>query len=115
MNYRILSGTLKKYTSKTLVEAIKNTNESRRDWLLNKFAFEAKRSGRTSNYKLWQDGFHPVILDSNEKIDQRINYIHNNSVKAGFVRCQRDFINSSYLACEDENYNLLNVPVNVLN
>ena len=52
----------KRHTSKELVEAVKDINESRREWLLNKFSFEAKRSGRTKNYKLWQDGFHPITF-----------------------------------------------------
>ena len=101
----------KRHTSKELVEAVKDINESRREWLLNKFSFEAKRSGRTKNYKLWQDGFHPIILDTNFKIDQRVNYIHYNPIDAGFVLHERDFVNSSYLGYEDENCKVLNVPI----
>jgi REP element-mobilizing transposase RayT len=104
----------KKFTSKELIVAINDTNESRREWMLNKFSYEAKRSGRTSNYKLWQDGFHPIILDTNEKILQRVNYIHKNPIDAGFVKHERDFVNSSYLAYENENYKMLNVPIKVL-
>ena len=57
----------KKYTSKKLIEAIQEHPESRREWLLKKFSFEAQKSGRAKNYKLWKDGFHPVILDILEK------------------------------------------------
>ena len=42
----------KRHTSKELIIAIKDINESRREWLLNKFRYKAKRSGRTKNYKL---------------------------------------------------------------
>ncbi|MFD1553808.1 transposase [Putridiphycobacter roseus] len=104
----------KKHTSKELIKAIKNINESRREWMLKKFAYEANRSGRTSHYKLWQDGFHPVILDTNEKIVQRVNYIHKNPVKAGIVRQERDYLNSSYLAYENKDFKMLNIPVHVL-
>jgi hypothetical protein len=69
---------------------------------MNKISFEANRSGRATNYKLWQDGFHPVILDTNLKRDQRVRYIHYNPVEAGFVFHERDWVNSSYLVYEEE-------------
>ena len=28
---------------------------------------------------------HPIELNTNNKIDQRVSYIHNNPVKAGYV------------------------------
>jgi len=104
----------KKHTSKQLIKAIQDINESRREWMMNKFSYEANRSGRTSNYKLWQDGFHPVILDTNTKLQQRLNYIHYNPIEAGFVKEERDWVNSSYLAYEVENYKLSNVPIDIL-
>ena len=76
---------IKKFTSKKLIEAIQEHAESRREWLLRKFSYEAQKSGRAINYKLWQDGFHPVILDTLEKIEQRVNYIHYNPVEAEIV------------------------------
>ena len=99
----------KKFTSKALVSAIKEHPESRREWLLNKFRYEAKRTNRASNYKLWQDGFHPVLLDTVEKVEQRINYIHYNPVETGFVYQERDWVNSSYAQYEEGNLETSNV------
>ncbi|MBS9768914.1 MAG: transposase [Flavobacteriaceae bacterium] len=101
----------KKFTSKQLVKAIKEYPESRREWLLNKFSYEAKRTNRATNYKLWKDGFHPIILDTIEKIEQRVNYIHNNPVTAGFVYEQGGWVNSSYVMYEDDNLEQCNVNV----
>jgi putative transposase len=53
---------LKKFTSKELISTIQQTNESRSVWLLKKFKFAAERIRRGVNYKVWQDGFHPVEL-----------------------------------------------------
>ncbi|MCB9224225.1 MAG: transposase [Crocinitomicaceae bacterium] len=103
----------KKFTSKRLIEAIQDQGESRSEWMLKKFQFEAKRSGRAENYKLWQDGFHPVILDTKQKREQRVRYIHYNPVDAGFVQNERDWLNSSYLAYEEEDP-LLNIEVSPL-
>jgi REP element-mobilizing transposase RayT len=39
----------KKFTSKKLIEAIREHPESRREWLLQKFNFEAQKTGRAKN------------------------------------------------------------------
>ena len=104
----------KKFTSKELIREITDQAESRREWLLNKFSYAAKQSGRATHYKLWQDGFHPVLLDNYKKIEQRINYIHYNPVAAGFVYHERDWKNSSFSAYEEGNREIPNVKVNVL-
>ena len=75
----------KKFTSKELIKAIKKNPESRREWLLNKFEFAAGRINRGVNYKLWKDGFHPVELNTNEMLDERLDYIHTNPVKEGIT------------------------------
>lgn len=103
----------KKYTSRELVKTINDLAESRKVWMLKKFSFEAKRSGRASHYKLWQDGFHPVLLDTNKKIEERLRYLHYNPIDAGFVKNERDWVNSSYLAYEEES-SILNVTIEML-
>lgn len=104
----------KKYTSKKLIDAIKEYPESRREWLLNKFSYAAKRINRAANYKVWKDGFHPVILDTSKKVEQRLNYIHYNPVAAELVYYERDWVNSSYRAYEEENPNISNVRIKTL-
>ena len=91
----------KKHTNKKLIELINESGESRKEWMLNKFAYEAKRSGRASKFKVWKDGFHPITLDDNLKIEQRLNYIHYNPIEAGFIAHERDWLNSSYRAYEE--------------
>ena len=104
----------KKYISKKLIKAIQQHPESRREWLLKKFSFEAQKSGRATNYKLWKDGFHPVLLDTLEKMEQRVNYIHYNPVEAEIVFHERDYVNSSYRNYEEENTVFCNVNVEPL-
>ncbi|WP_240643027.1 transposase [Sinomicrobium pectinilyticum] len=60
----------KKFTSKQIITGIKEHPESRREWLLNKFSYAVKRTGRGKHYKVWKDGFHPVLLDTIKKIEQ---------------------------------------------
>jgi len=86
---------LKKYTSREIIKAIKNSSESRNHWMLKKFEYAAIRTKRGGNYKVWQDGFHPIQLDTNEMIDQRLQYIHQNPVVAGIVDREESYIYSS--------------------
>ena len=86
---------LKKFTSKALVKMIQETPESRREWLLNKFSFAAKRLKGGVNYKLWQDGFHPLELASNKMIDQRFDYVHNNPVVEAYVYSPEQWVYGS--------------------
>lgn len=86
---------MKKFTSKAIIKAIAETNESRREWLLIKFAFAAKRINRGVNHKVWQDGFHPIELTSNKLMDQKLDYLHNNPVIEGYVYRAEDWVYSS--------------------
>ena len=58
--------------------------------------------------------FHPVILDTLEKMEQRVNYIHYNPVEAGIVFHERDYVNSSYRHYEEEHTVFCNVNVEPL-
>lgn len=84
----------KKFTSKRIIETIKEINESR-DWLLNKFQFAAKIHSKTEEYKFWQDGFHPVILETNSLMEIKLDYVHHNPVEAGIVFEPQNYVLSS--------------------
>ena len=101
----------KKHTSKQFIKAIKESPESRREWLLAKFNYAAKRVKKGVNFKVWKDGFHPVILDTSKKIEQRINYIHYNPVASELVYHERDWKNSSYSVYEEDNLEIPSVKV----
>jgi len=75
----------KKFTTNSFIKLIKEPGESRREWLLKKFAYAAMRIKRNSKFKVWKDGYHGVELTSNEMIQERLDYIHNNPVESGVV------------------------------
>jgi putative transposase len=52
--------------------------------MLDKFSFEAKRTGRAENFKIWKDDNHAINLCNIDMIE-KINYIHNNPVRNGLV------------------------------
>ena len=93
-----LSDTIKEFksfTAKQMLETIQTEPESRRDWMLNLFEFSAKQHKRNSKYQIWTHENHAEIIYSNKFIDQKINYIHENPVRAGIVEKAEDYLYSS--------------------
>lgn len=75
----------KKFTSSQLIEAIAiNPQESRRDWMLWMFERAGKKNSNNKKYQFWQQDNHPIELEG-EWIDQKLEYIHNNPIEAGWV------------------------------
>jgi REP element-mobilizing transposase RayT len=85
----------KKFTSKAILKIIQEIPESRRDWLLYRFEFAGKFDNRIKKYKFWQETNHAVLLHTNEMIEQRINYIHENPVRALIVGNAYEYLFSS--------------------
>lgn len=76
----------KKFTSKKIVKAIRdNPKESRKKWMLQNFAEAVMLKTNVENGQLWQHHNHPIELWSTRILNQKINYIHKNPVKSGFV------------------------------
>jgi putative transposase len=85
----------KKYTSKKIIELIHHINESRREWLLEAFEKAAIKIKRNTNYKIWKDGNHPILLDNNKMMQQRLDNVHTNPVEAGIVDEPEHYVFSS--------------------
>ena len=63
----------------------KNSQESRKEWMQAQFKYYGTNSPQKQINQFWKHNNHPFYLYSNEMIQQKVNYIHNNSVEAGFV------------------------------
>jgi len=71
------------------------TPESRKDWMLYRFEFAGKFDNRGKKNKFWQDTNHAVSLNTSEMIDPRINYTHENPVRALIVAQPNEYLFSS--------------------
>jgi len=86
----------KKFTSKEIVKAIlEYPQESRKKWLLNRFEYAGRDDNKITNYKFWQDGNDAQLLFSDKFIMQKLNYIHQNPVRAQIVSKAEDYLYSS--------------------
>jgi putative transposase len=87
---------LKKFTSFSIIRAIENNlQESRRDWLLWIFRRHGARNSNNTTFQFWQQENHPIELNSNSMIDQKLEYIHQNPVRAGICYRPEDYVYSS--------------------
>lgn len=85
----------KKFTSKKIVKAIQTEPESRREWMLYRFAYAGKYNPKIKDYKFWQDGNEPKEIYSLEFFEQKLIYIHNNPVRAEIVEFPDEYLYSS--------------------
>jgi REP element-mobilizing transposase RayT len=86
----------KKFTSKEILKLInENTQESRKEWLLMIFKYHAKFNKRVEKFQFWTHENHAVELTSNEMIESRVIYIHQNQDRAGYVEQEDEYIYSS--------------------
>lgn len=86
---------LKKFTAKKILNQIVEQPESRREWLLALFEINSLDKNGNKNHKFWQEGNHAIELFSEKFMWEKIQYIHNNPVEAGFVKQAHDWVYSS--------------------
>lgn len=85
----------KKHTSKQITAAILSENESRKEWMMNRFEYAGKNDNKIKYYKFWQDGNEAKPINNFEFLKQKIDYIHNNPVKAEIVEYPEQYKFSS--------------------
>ena len=86
----------KKFTSKEILRTLQvESSESRRDWMLNRFEYAGKNNKKIKNYRFWQEGNEAQEIFLNDYFNQKLNYIHENPVKAEIVNRAEDYRYSS--------------------
>jgi REP element-mobilizing transposase RayT len=85
----------KRFTANRIIETIKLENESRKEWLLHKFEWNAKYKSSHEKYQFWQAGNQAKEGDSFTFIEQKLNYIHQNPVRAAIVEHPEEYLYSS--------------------
>ena len=86
----------KSFTSRHIRKCIENNmQESRRDWMLELFGLAGQNNPRNNDFQFWQQHNHPIELCNLAMAKQRLDYIHNNPVEAGFVEKAEEWLHSS--------------------
>ena len=87
---------MKSHTSTALRKAItENAKESRKEWMLSMMQQAGTNNSNNIDFQFWQQSNHPLVLDTNYLLTQKLDYIHNNPVVAGFTVLPEEYLYSS--------------------
>ncbi len=87
---------IKKFTAVKIIKAINlHPFESRKVWMLRMFEKAGKANSNNKKYQFWRQDNHPIELSSNSLVEQKLEYIHENPVKAGIVLSGEEYLYSS--------------------
>lgn len=85
----------KKMTARTMIELVYSEPESRREWLVHRFKWNAAYRANVQLHQVWIHGSHAEELWSRKFFEQKLHYIHMNPVRAGWVNRPEDWRYSS--------------------
>jgi REP element-mobilizing transposase RayT len=77
-------GDFKSYTARRIIDLLE---ANRTMMLLEQLAWYKARHKADRDYQVWQEGSHPEEIQSDEMMWQKLEYIHNNPAKRGYVAC----------------------------
>ncbi|MBD1925181.1 transposase [Trichocoleus sp. FACHB-90] len=83
----------KSFTARSIIDLLK-VNQA--NHILNQLNFYKLRHKIDQEYQVWQEGFHPQAILSEEMFIQKLEYIHNNPVRRGYVDDPAHWRYSSY-------------------
>ncbi|NEU73546.1 transposase [Hassallia byssoidea VB512170] len=86
-------GDFKSFTARCIIDLLKKNNFS---YILNQFEFYKLKHKTKQEYQVWQEGFHPQAILDEEIFKQKLDYIHNNPVKRGYIDDPAHWRYSSY-------------------
>ncbi|WP_295888358.1 transposase [uncultured Thiohalocapsa sp.] len=80
-----LPGLMRRFKSHTARQIIDLLQAARVQTLLDLLALFKRRHKADATYQLWEEGSHPKRIESEMVMRQKLDYIHHNPVKRGYV------------------------------
>ena len=74
-----------RFKSFTARQLIKWLTERNAKTVLDQLAFYKRAHKGDRTYQVWQEGVHPELIQGEEMMRQKVDYIHQNPVKRGYV------------------------------
>jgi REP element-mobilizing transposase RayT len=97
---------LKAHTSKKISALLKDENKQGSLWAVYK---SADFDGRGNIHKVWQDGFHPIAVESEGFFIEKLQYIHENPVRKGYVEKAEHWKYSSARNYINEDHSIIKI------
>lgn len=86
-------GNFKSYTARLIIDQL---NELKYIDILKQLEYFKKRHKTEQKYQFWQEGSHPQIIMDLKMLNQKLDYIHYNPVRCGYVDDPAHWRYSSY-------------------
>jgi putative transposase len=103
----------KGYTSRKMLKIIEeNAQESGKEWMLWMFERAGIKNSNVKHRQFWQQNNMPIEIWSFKVFEQKLNYIHNNSVETGFVVDPIDWKYSSARNYGNNDHSILEIVMN---
>ncbi len=84
-NSNNIDQSIRKFKSFTAKEILKLLHKENATTILDQLAFYKKAHKTTAEYQIWQESSQPKLIQSDAMMISKINYIHQNPVKRGYV------------------------------
>lgn len=75
-------GNFKSFTARSIIDLVK---QKQGQYILEQLKLHKLKHKTDQEYQVWQEGFHPQAILSEEMLRQKLDYIHNNPVRRGYV------------------------------
>lgn len=75
-------GRFKSFTARKIIDLLRDRGEK---GILRQLRYAKLPHKVDREYQLWQEGGHPVLIQGEDMMRQRLEYMHNNPVRRGYV------------------------------
>ncbi|MFH1006914.1 MAG: transposase [Candidatus Latescibacterota bacterium] len=75
-------GDFKSFTARKIIDFLVETNAQH---FLGQLVFHKLQHKMDRSYQFWQEGSHPQLIQGEDMMRQKIEYIHENPVRRGYV------------------------------
>jgi len=72
----------KKFTAREILNLLRRENATT---ILDQLAFYKKAHRKEKSFQVWEEGYQPKLIQSETMLKMKIDYIHYNPVKRGYV------------------------------
>jgi REP element-mobilizing transposase RayT len=86
----------KAYTAKQIIDHLQQSGSAR---VLELLALLKRPHKTESEYQVWEEGSHPQLIESEAAMRQKLDYIHLNPIKRGYVDLPEHWRYSSARNC----------------
>jgi REP element-mobilizing transposase RayT len=86
------AGDFKSFTARRIIDLLRERNEA---GLLDQLEHHKEPRKTDRQYQLWQEGSHPEQIQNEGMLWQKLEYMHNNPVKRGYVADPTHWLYSS--------------------